>query len=111
LARKRTPERASEKEDKKLNDYELVVIISQEADEEKSEAAIESINQFIATQGGVVANIDRWGRRKLAYPIEHFAEGNYVLMHINLKPAVTRELEANLRISETVLRYLLIRND
>ena len=51
----------------------------------------------------------RWGKRKLAYPIEHFTDGNYVLTQFKLKPELSKELEASLRISEEVLRYLLIR--
>ena len=50
-----------------------------------------------------------WGKKKLAYPIGQFVEGSYVLAHFNLKPASTKELEANLQISEEVLRHLLVK--
>jgi len=53
--------------------------------------------------------VERWGKRRLAYPIEHFMEGNYVLARFKLKPALSKELEANLRISEELLRHLLIK--
>ena len=92
-----------------LNDYELVFVISPEVVEEKFEATIDNINRFITEKGGVISDIERWGKRKLAYPIRHFAEGSYVLTKFKLKPAFTKELEANLKISEEVLRHLLIK--
>ncbi len=60
-------------------------------------------------RGGTIANTERWGKRKLAYPIKHSLEGNYVLIKCKLKPASSRELEANLGISEEVLRHLLVK--
>jgi small subunit ribosomal protein S6 len=96
-------------EDKQLRDYELVVIIRPEAEEEAIESVIERVSRFITENGGTVSNIDRWGKRKLAYPIKHFMEGSYVLARFRMKPQLSRELEASLEISEEVLRHLLTR--
>jgi len=96
-------------EDKQLRDYELVFIISPEVSEETLEAAVGSVNQFITGKGGVISGEERWGKRKLAYPITSFLEGNYVLTRFKMKPIWSRELEANLQISEEILRHLLIR--
>ena len=93
----------------KLRDYELVIVISSEIAEEEFEATIDKISQFITGRGGTITEVDRWGKRKLAYPIRHFVEGNYVLIRFKLEPAFGKELEANLKISEEVLRHLLIR--
>ena len=95
-------------EDKQLRDYELVVIISPEVDE-AVDSVIDNVSRFITENGGIVANIDRWGKRRLAYPIKHFMEGNYVLTRFKLGPKLSRELEASLQISEEVLRHLLIK--
>jgi small subunit ribosomal protein S6 len=92
-----------------LRDYELMVIVSPEIAEEQLEAAIDKIGRFITGKGGTIANTERWGKRKLAYPIKHSLEGNYVLIKCKLKPASSRELEANLQISEEVLRHLLVK--
>ncbi|MBE9482977.1 MAG: 30S ribosomal protein S6 [Chloroflexi bacterium] len=92
-----------------MRDYELVLIISPEVVEEKFDATIDSISQFITEKGGTISDVDRWGKRRLAYPIDHFMEGSYVLAHFRLKPALSKELEANLRISEEVLRHLLVK--
>jgi small subunit ribosomal protein S6 len=91
-----------------LRDYELTIVISPETSEEKLEASIESISRYVTDRGGAVSDVQRWGKRKLAYPIKHFIEGYYVLLQFKMKPLDGRQLENNLRISEEVLRHLLI---
>ena len=96
-------------EDSRLRDYELVFIIKPEIEEEKCSSILDSITQFVTNHQGTVANIDRWGKRKLAYPIKHFLEGNYVLARFKMKPAFSKEFEAHVRISEDILRHLLVK--
>ena len=96
-------------EEEQLRDYEMVLIISPEVADERFDTTIDKIGQFITENGGSISDVERWGKRRLAYPIEHFAEGNYVLTRFKLKPVLSKELEANLQISEEVLRHLLIR--
>jgi len=96
-------------EDEKLYDYELVLIISPEVAEEKHDTIIENISRFITDRGGVISGVEKWGKRKLAYPIKRFVEGDYVLSRFKLKPASSKELEANLRISEDIMRHLLVK--
>jgi small subunit ribosomal protein S6 len=95
--------------DKKLHDYELVFILAPGMEEDALEARVNTISQFIATREGVVSEIQKWGKKKLAYPIKHFLEGNYFLAKFQMKPGQAKELEANLRISEEVIRHLLIK--
>ena len=102
-------EKVSTAEDRQLRDYELVLVISPEVAEEKFEATIGNVGRFITEKGGTIPEVERWGKRRLAYPIAHFVEGSYVLARFKLKPAFGKELEANLRIAEEVLRHLLIR--
>jgi len=92
-----------------LRDYELIVIVSPEVPEEELPTHLDKISEFITNKGGSVTEVERWGKRKLAYPINHFREGNYVLTRFKLEPGTTAELEANLRISERILRHLLVR--
>ena len=96
-------------EEELLRDYELVLIIRPEVSEEELEATLNNISQLISGGGGAVSHVEQWGKRKLAYPIEHFMEGSYVLTRFKMRPALSKELEAKLRISEEVLRHLLIR--
>ena len=97
-------------DDNRLQDYELVLIISPEVGGEALDATIDNIvSKFITGSGGTISNVEQWGKRRLAYPIKHFLEGSYVLTHFKLKPELIKELEANLRISEDVLRHLMIK--
>ena len=94
-----------------MRDYELVVIISPEVAEEQINTTLEKVSRFIAEKGGSVTEVNRWGRRKLAYPIKRSMEGVYVLTRFKAEPKSTAELEANLKLSEEVLRHLLVRVD
>ena len=92
-----------------MRDYELTVVFSPQIAEEDIATMVEKVSQFITQKGGVINEVNRWGRRKLAYPIRHFREGNYALTRFKLQPSLAAELEVNLRSSEEVLRYLLVR--
>ena len=96
-------------EDKQLRDYELVFILSPEVGEDNIDAVVNNLNRFITNKGGVISDEKRWGKRKLAYPIKRHSEGNYVLTRLKLKPAVAKELDAYLKISEEVIRHLLVK--
>jgi small subunit ribosomal protein S6 len=96
-------------EDKRLADYELIYIVSPEVADEDLESRIEAVNQFISGRNGTVDEVEKWGKRKLAYPIKHFLEGNYILTRFKISPAQCKELESNLKITEEVLRHLLIK--
>ena len=102
-------DKVATEEGEQLRDYELVLVISPEVVEEKFEAAIDNVSRFITGKGGIIADIEQWGKRRLAYPIKRFGEGSYVLAKFKLKPEFGKELGASLRISEDVLRHLLIK--
>jgi len=99
----------SQIEDNRFNSYEMVYIISPELDDETLDSKVDGISQFITSREGEVSEVERWGKKKLAYPLKHFLEGNYVLTRFKLSPARCKELEANLKISEEILRHLLIK--
>ena len=101
-------EKASKIEDKH-REYELALIISPEVENEALNTIIDNVSRFISEKGGVISQVEQWGRKKLAYSIEHFIEGNYVLIQFQSEPALNKALEANLEISEEILRYLLIK--
>jgi small subunit ribosomal protein S6 len=81
------------------------------ADDDLSEAVETLVKRPVESRGGVCQEVNVWGRRKLAYPIQRHAEGNYVLTQLELDPQHTKELERGLLISEEVLRHLLVRLD
>ena len=109
MSAKKVSEKVLKVEDKQSRSYELILIISPEVTDEVLDTTIDNIRHFITEKGGAISNVERWGKRRLAYSIGHFMEGNYVLTQFKVKPALSKELEANLQISEEVLRHLLIR--
>lgn len=94
-----------------MHEYELIVVIDSEIPEEDVPAAVERVTGAITSRGGEIEDVQPWGRRKLAYPINRRVEGNYVLTNIRLDPARAHELESSFLISEDILRHLLIRKD
>ena len=109
MAPRKAAKEALKAEEEQLRDYELVFIISPEVDGEALNTTIDNLTQFITGKDGIISDIEPWGKRKLAYPIKHFVEGSYVLTRFKLKPTLSKEFEANLQISEEVLRHLLVR--
>ncbi|NQT31824.1 MAG: 30S ribosomal protein S6 [Deltaproteobacteria bacterium] len=95
-------------EDKKLRDYELVVIISPGVAKEAVDGIMDGVGRLITDSGGTVSAVEPWGKKRLAYPIKHFLEGSYILTRFKMQPKFSKQLEASLRISEDVLRHLLI---
>lgn len=92
-----------------MRDYELVVVISPSVTDDEVSATMEKISQFISERSGSTTEVNQWGRRKLAYPIKDFTEGNYVLTQFKIDPQLTAELEASLELWDEVLRHLLVR--
>ena len=87
--------------------YELMLVINPEWTEEKLTATMANISQFITSLGGSEPEVKPLGKRKLAYPIKHFNEGHYMLLHFKLKSVSSPEVENRLNISEEIIRYLL----
>lgn len=92
-----------------MNDYELMTILHPRLNADETTAAIEAIQNRITEHGGTLLNTDVWGRRRLAYPIQHVLEGTYVLYTFEIEPTSTRHIESWLGINEAVIRHLLIR--
>jgi small subunit ribosomal protein S6 len=87
--------------------YELMLVINPEWTEDKLAATSAAVSQFITGLGGSISEVKPLGKRRLAYPIKHFNEGHYTLLHFKLKSASSPELENRLNISEEIIRYLL----
>lgn len=92
-----------------MRDYELLLVINPEVGEENLPTVLERVNKYISDRGGEVTKTDPWGRRRLAYPIKRFVEGQYVLTNLTVEPRRIAEIEANLRLSEDVLRHMMVR--
>ena len=91
-----------------VRSYELVIIFRPELTKERIDAGIEHVTKTVHERGGSVTSIEPWGKRKLAYPIKHQTEGVYNLIKFTAGSQVSKKLNADLRISEEVLRHLIV---
>jgi small subunit ribosomal protein S6 len=89
--------------------YELVYIVSPEINEDELPKVLDRVSDMTNKIGGSVTEVVQWGRKKLAYPIQKFIEGHYVLAKLEIEAASAKELETSLRLYDEILRYLLIR--
>ena len=92
-----------------MRDYEVLYIVRADVDDEKVQDAVKRVNTLIERSGGTAERTNLWGRRKLAYEVKHQKEGSYVLQDFQLDPGRVPELEASLKITEEVLRHLIVR--
>ena len=93
-----------------MNRYELIYIIDTDLEETARKELIEKVSALIANNGGEIEKVDEtWGKRRLAYAIDYKTEGWYVLVNFKAPADLPRELERNLQINESVLRYLVVK--
>jgi len=92
--------------------YETMFIIKPDLEEDAYTAISTKFKELIEAAGGEVTNVNLMGRRKLAYEVrKKFREGFYVLFNYTAEPGVTAELERNFRISEDIIRYLIVKEE
>ena len=92
-----------------MRDYEILYIVRADLDDDKVQDIIKRVNTLIERAGGSVERTNVWGKRKLAYEVKHQKEGSYVLQDFQIGPDRVPELEAALKITEEVLRHLVVR--
>ena len=95
-----------------MNKYESIFVLStKKLDEAAIEATTEKFKALITANGGEIKNVDVWGKRRLAYPIDYKTEGFYVLINFTAKPDFPAELERVYKITEGILRSIVILKD
>jgi small subunit ribosomal protein S6 len=91
--------------------YEIGFIINPEATEEDVKKVVDNVSQIITKDKGVVENVDEWGRKKMAYPINKHWEGIYVFINSEGEGATYAKVERRLKLSEQVMRFIILRLD
>ncbi len=91
-----------------MKDYEAMVIIDPDLEDEKIEAAVTKIEELIKKNGGTIEKVDRWGKRKLAYAIKKRAMGFYALLYFQGKEDSVKEIDRVLRINDEVMRHMIV---
>jgi len=94
-----------------MRQYELILIVQPDLDEETTNGVIDRVKNFIVDNGGQILKTDLWGAKELAYEISDFKQGFYVYMEVEFEPQFGTELKQNLRYIEPVIRYLLTKID
>ena len=92
-----------------MRDYEILYIVRPDLEDDKVQDAVKRVNTLIQRSGGTTERTNLWGKRKLAYEVKHQKEGAYVLQDFKLDPNRVPELESSLKITEEVLRHLIVR--
>jgi len=90
-----------------MNKYEILYILSAELDDAARDGLIEKFQSIITNSGGEIESVDKWGLKKLAYPISYKQDGYYVVMTFASGAEIPAELERQMRISDEVMRFLV----
>jgi small subunit ribosomal protein S6 len=91
--------------------YEVMFIVRPDMPEEEQEKLISTLESIVTNSGGTVKNIERMGKRRMAYMVRRFNDGIYVLMTLEGAGAMVHELERRLRVTEPVIKFITVRVD
>jgi small subunit ribosomal protein S6 len=91
--------------------YEVMFIVRPDVEDADLDKLIAGFEHTVTNGGGTVRSSEKWGRRKLAYTVRKFNDGNYILMTIDADGALVHELERRLRVSEPVIKFITVRMD
>jgi len=91
--------------------YESMYILKPDMEEEKKDALVKRFSDIVTSNGGEIESVDEWGKKRLAYPIQYINDGYYVLMTFSAPAELPAELERNYRISDDILRYIVVNLD
>lgn len=89
--------------------YEVTLVVRPDLDEPAFTSVVDKVKGWLTTAGGAITQTNVWGRRRLAYPINKLTEGQYVLLLANLPASALAGLERDLRLTEAIMRFLIIR--
>jgi small subunit ribosomal protein S6 len=90
-------------------DYEILYIVRPDVEETDLPDVTKRVETLIESLAGSIQRTNVWGKRRLAYEVDHLKEGHYVLTDFQIEPARVPEMEATLKISDTVFRHLIVR--
>ncbi len=91
--------------------YEVMFIVDSLLEEDKKNAAVEKVKDIITAEGGEIGDVNVWGMRRLAYPIQKKNEGFYTVIEFKAEPTVPAELDRRLKISDDFIRHIIVNKD
>ncbi len=94
-----------------MNKYELALVVSAKIEDDARTATVEKAKEYVTRAGGVVSEVEEWGKKKLAYEIQKQTEGFYYFIQFEAESNVPALVEQDVRIMDNVLRFLCVRKD
>ena len=94
-----------------MNKYELVLVVNAKIEDDARAAVVEKAKAYVERFGGKITEVEDWGKKKLAYEIQHVKEGFYYFVQFEAAAEAPAEIERRVRIMENVLRYLVVRKE
>lgn len=91
--------------------YEELFIMKPDTPEEEIDPFVDQMKNVVTDSGGTVDKVEKWGKRRLAYKVDKFREGHYVLMQFSAGPESVKEFERRLRVADPVIKFLTVRID
>ena len=100
-----------QKEVTNMNKYELAVVVSAKIEDDERAAVVDKCKALVERFGGNITEVDEWGKKKLAYDIQHMSEGFYYFIQFDANTDVPAAVEQDVRIMDNVLRFLCVKKD
>jgi small subunit ribosomal protein S6 len=94
-----------------MRKYEVMYIVRPNIEDEAKKALVERFNNILTEQGAEITEVKEWGKRRLAYEINDFREGFYMLLHVNANPEAVQEFDRLAKISEDMIRHIVVKNE
>ncbi len=94
-----------------MNKYELAIALSVKIEDDARAALLDKAKGYIERFGGQITNVDDWGKRRLAYEVDHMKEAFYYFIQFDAESTAPAEIENRIRIMENVVRFLIVRAD
>ena len=94
-----------------MNKYELALVVNAKVEDDVRTATVEKAKEYITRFGGTVTEVEDWGKKRLAYEIQHMREAFYYFIQFEAEATAPAEIEKRVRIMENVVRYLCVRKD
>ena len=94
-----------------MNKYELALVVNAKIEKDVRLATVEKAKDYVAKFGGTVTEVEEWGKKRLAYEIQHMKEGYYYFIKFDAEANVPGSLEQAVRIMDNVIRFLCIRQE
>ena len=94
-----------------MTKYELCFVVSAKIEDEERANTVAKVKALIERFGGAIANVDEWGKKKLAYEIQKMKEGYYYFIQFEAETSAPKEIESRIRIMDNVIRYLIVKQE